>query len=375
MSPQTAMMRAKPTLAVAAWGDPFDVATWSGTSANVIAALQKQGVEIIGLDCRRSGLMWRLEHNRDRLMGRHYGYSLRRRARLNCVRLAKTLPADCAGIVHISSITAPPAGSTPGFKNFLLCDAMTDFWQKCYSSDQPQETTAPQRQDEADECAAVSGTDWFFPISEHTATSLRDHYGVSPEKMTIVGTGRGQIAPLQGTKDYSRKNILMVAKQRFEDKGGPLLIEAMAIARQSDPQLHLTLVSPEEFRPFVQGAEGITLTGNVEWSELQRLFDETCLYAMPALCEPWGLVYAEALATKTPILGLNRAALPELTENGKHGFLVDEATPQAVAQTLLRAVSDRDTLQQMGESGQKYCLENFTWERTAALMSAAIWPS
>lgn len=249
---------------------------------------------------------------------------------------------------------------------------MNDFWQKCSPSNQTQEMTAPQRQDEADEQAAVSGTDWFFPISQHTASSLRDHYKVSPEKMTIVGTGRGQIAPLQGSKDYTRKNVLMVAKQRFEDKGGPLLIEAMKIARQSDPQLHLTLVSPRDYESFVQGAEGVTLTGNVEWSELQRLFDEACVYAMPALCEPWGLVYAEALATKTPILGLNRAALPELTENGKHGFLVDEATPQAVAQALLRAVNDPDTLQQMGESGQKYCLQNFTWERTASLMTSAI---
>lgn len=164
----------------------------------------------------------------------------------------------------------------------------------------------------------------------------------------------------------------MVAKQRFEDKGGPLLIEATKIARCSDPQLHLTLVSPRDYETFVRGAEGVTLTGNVEWSELQRLFDEACLYAMPALCEPWGLVYAEALATKTPILGLNRAALPELTENGSHGFLVDEATPQAVAATLLRAINDPNTLQKMGESGQKYCLQNFNWERTAALMAGAI---
>lgn len=367
-------MSSKRQLAIASWGDPRDPATWSGTPSQVIAALEKQGVEILTLDCGLGQPQWRFEHNWDRLRGRDYGYSLRRVGRRNCVRLAANLPSTCAGIVHMASLTVPRAGSTPGMRNFLMCDALNDFWQK-YFRPQDKGTPRQQRDSEENERAVVAGCDGLFPISQHAAHSLRHHYGADEEKISVVGTGRGQIAPLQGSKDYTRKNILMVAAQRFEDKGGPLLLQALQIARRRDPRLHLTLVSPEKYRPFVGSAEGVTLTGRVEWSELQRLFDEACLYAMPALCEPWGLVYAEALATKTPILGLNRAALPELTQNGKYGFIVPEATPQAVAETLLQAVSDPATLQRMGEAGQKYSLETFTWERTAQLMSAAIWPA
>lgn len=358
-------------LAFAAWGDPFDASTWSATSANLAGALKTLGIEVIGLNCRPAQAKLALEHASHRVVGQDIYYTRRRAGRRLCVALAPTLPATCAGIVHMSSVTVPPRGSTPGVRHFLLCDAMNDYWQK-YSTDEAKLTPAQHQKRESDEIAAVAGLELFFPIAEHVATSLREVYGVKSEKITVVGTGRGKIAPLQTTKDYSRKNILMVAKQRFEDKGGPLLIQALQIARKTDPQLHLTLVSPTEYSSFVGENQGITLTGQVEWAELQRLFDTAALYAMPALCEPWGLVYAEALATKTPILGLNRAALPELTNNGKFGFLVEDATPEAIAAALLDAVSDPARLQKMGESGQKYCLENFSWERTANLIAGAV---
>lgn len=274
----------------------------------------------------------------------------------------------------MSSVTVPPRGATPNTRHFLLCDAMNDYWQK-FSTDSAKSTLFQSRVRAEDELSAVEAVEHFFPISEHVASSLRAHYGAAAHKITVVGTGRGKIVPLRNHKDYTRKNILVVAAQRLEDKGVPLLLEALQIARQTDPQLHLTLVAPDAHRGLVQDAEGVTFTGRVEWSALQTLFEEACLYAMPALCEPWGLVYAEALATKTPLLGLDRGAFPELSGRGNYGFVVPDATPEAVAQTLLEAVSDPGRLQAMGEAGQKFCLEAFTWERTAKRIIGAIWPT
>jgi glycosyltransferase involved in cell wall biosynthesis len=40
--------------------------------------------------------------------------------------------------------------------------------------------------------------------------------------------------------------------------------------------------------------------------------------------EPFGLAFIEALATGTPLVSMARGSLPELIENGRHGFLVDD---------------------------------------------------
>lgn len=366
-------MPGKLQLAFAAWGDPSLPSTWSGTSANLAQAMKELDVDIINLNCRPSNARLAVEHGLHRLGGYDIRFTRHRVGRRMCAQLAKTLPPDCAGILHMSSVTIPPAGSTPGVRHFLLCDSMDDYWQN-FSKDEQALSPREKARREVDEREAVAGTDLFFPTAQHVAASLENYYGVAPDKIAVVGTGRGKIKALTGTKDYSSKQILMVAKLRFIDKGGVLLLQALKIARKTDPQIRLTLVSPDEFRQYVTTdlSDGVTVTGTVPWDELQNIFDTATLYAMPAPCEPWGLVYVEAMATKTPILGLNRGALPELTNGGAAGFLIDEATPEAIAAALVEAVSDPARLQAMGEVGQKYALSNFSWERTAKLIKDKI---
>jgi glycosyltransferase involved in cell wall biosynthesis len=136
--------------------------------------------------------------------------------------------------------------------------------------------------------------------------------------------------------------------------------------------LKLVIVGQDSYKEMVKDIPNVTVHGYIEWEKLQRLYYDAALFAMPAIMEPWGQVYVEALECKTPILGLNRNSLPEITQNGRFGFLVDQATPEKVADAILEAYSDPQRLQQMGEAGQKYCLENFSWHHVATKIAAGI---
>jgi glycosyltransferase involved in cell wall biosynthesis len=63
-------------------------------------------------------------------------------------------------------------------------------------------------------------------------------------------------------------------------------------------------------------------------------------------------------------MGLDRNALPEITQQGRFGFCIGDATAHGVADALLEAFRLPERLAQMGAEGQKACLENFTWENT-----------
>src|SRR6202011_3888702 len=144
---------------------------------------------------------------------------------------------------------------------------------------------------------------------------------------------------------YTRPHVLFTAKRAFSWKGGPLLVEAVRRAASRMPGLRLTIVGePRHVREF-DGMPHVTALGHVPRDHLQSLFERASLYAMPAVLEPWGLVYLEALSTKTPILGLRRHAIPELTADGRFGFLVDRPEPDAVAEALVDALSDAGRLQ------------------------------
>jgi glycosyltransferase involved in cell wall biosynthesis len=205
----------------------------------------------------------------------------------------------------------------------------------------------------------------IFSISEYVKKNLVEHYGVSHERITVVGTGRGNIQPFLGNKDSSSKMILFVAKNRFEAKGGILLLEGFRMAQKRIPDLRLVIVGSNYSKQCCGDIPQVTVTGHISWTELRNLFHQASLFAMPALHEPWGLVYLEALACKLPILGLNRNSLPEITQNGQFGYLVDVPAKEEIAHAIERAFSDPDEMRRKGEAGHHYCLQHFQWKLTA----------
>src|SRR5262249_15307721 len=159
-------------------------------------------------------------------------------------------------------------------------------------------------------------------------------------------------------KDYGAPKLMFVAKHLFQAKGGLLLLEAFEQAQRRRPDLRLTIVGDERSRSFVGERPGITFHAYLPWADLQQLYRDSTLLVQPMLTDPWGQVYLEAMASRTPVMGLNRNGLPEIVDGGRHGFLVDRAEPRALTEAILCAVSDPDRLEHMAEAAQRHVLAN-----------------
>jgi len=80
-----------------------------------------------------------------------------------------------------------------------------------------------------------------------------------------------------------------------------------------------------QVKPFVDG-QRIEYVGPVDDREKNILLGQASALLMPILWdEPFGIVMAEALACGTPVLGLRRASVPEVVEDGITGWLADDA--------------------------------------------------
>src|SRR5206468_2212868 len=129
--------------------------------------------------------------------------------------------------------------------------------------------------------------------------------------------------------------------------------------------LTLTIVGDPRSRAFVPELEGLEFRAHLPWEELQRLYRESTLLVQPMLNDPWGQVYLEAMASRTPVMGLARNGLPELVDGGRHGFLVDRADPAALAAAILSAISDPARLERMATAAQRHVLGAYSWDRVA----------
>ena len=83
---------------------------------------------------------------------------------------------------------------------------------------------------------------------------------------------------------------------------------------------------------------------------------------MPAVREPNGITYLEALASKTPIIGLNRFAFPEFSGDGQFGFIVPEYNSELLANTIINALSNPSLLNKMGLEGQAFVKGKYDWD-------------
>ena len=201
-----------------------------------------------------------------------------------------------------------------------------------------------------------------FTFNQWTADSLIDNYNIDNNKIYNIGFG-AHLLPYDGEKDYTNGKILIVLRRGLEkNKGLYLLRDAFRLARKENPKLSLHVVGTT-----LETEDGITYYEGLGRDTTIRLFRECSLYAMPAIYEPNGMVYPEALASKTPILGLNRLAFPEFCGYGKYGYIVDN-NPADIAKNLLKAFENPTRLQEMGAEGQKFVIERYNWNNVITEM-------
>ena len=228
---------------------------------------------------------------------------------------------------------------------------------------------------EFDERPRKPGADWFLKHyekndkkcflqydgimtqNEWSRDFLITQYGVPEDRIYNIGFGINANY-YYGEKDYSCKQLMIVLRRGTEYiKGLYLLIDAFRILHEKDPEIKLAV-----FGTTAETFDGITYYENCPREEMLAMYQKSALYVMPNILEPNGITYLEALASKTPIVGLNRFAVPEFSGHGKYGFIAEEATAESLSDTILNALSDPERLKQMGENGQIFVRGRYNWD-------------
>jgi len=88
------------------------------------------------------------------------------------------------------------------------------------------------------------------------------------------------------------------------------------------------------------GQKGIEWVGEVDDVKKNSLLGSAAALLLPVQWdEPFGIVFAEAMATGTPIITCERGALPEIVESGQTGFFIRNASEGAAAVARLGDLS------------------------------------
>ncbi len=89
---------------------------------------------------------------------------------------------------------------------------------------------------------------------------------------------------------------------------------------------------------------------------------------MPSLKEGFGVAAVEAFACSRPVVATNVGGIPEIITDGKNGYLVNPNNMQELADAMIKMISDKKLMIQMGLNGYKVAKEKFDWSKSVKQM-------
>lgn len=212
-------------------------------------------------------------------------------------------------------------------------------------------------------------------VSEHSRLEILDLLGPDPELVTVVSPGVDERFTPEADSERARRAlglnarpyVLTVAASGLRKNLLALDVTARRLRAEG-----LDLVVAGGSRMHLQpetALEGARYVGYVPDEHLPGLYAGAEAFVLPSLHEGFGLPCIEAMATGTPVVASNRAAIPETC--GSAALLVDPTDHEALARAVLTAALDKDASEQLRTAGLSRAA-TFSWDRTVREIDAVL---
>ena len=367
--------------------DPYNPRSWSGTPYQMRLALEKKVEKLsilANLKPKRSLMGTAL---RVLLGGKPPRYPLylttaaQRRFAQQTLRAIDELQPDA--VLTISSHCVVRMG-VPPVPTFMFSDSPWLSWKETYQEFDSMPILGP-RFARLEAAAAQRLTGLVF-ASDWAVQEARRLYAAPPEKLHSIPLGASWTPAIDSNAVHrvideraeDRLALLYVGKD-WERKGGPLAVQIALELRARgirNVMLHVVGCTPEiapEARDLVHVHGFLDAKDEKQSALLENLFLQSHFLVVPTRAECFGLVFAEAHAFGLPAVSRKVQALPSIVRDGETGILEDADAPaEAYVGRMLELLTDRGLYRRMAHAARARFETNFTWERFAERLVAAI---
>jgi glycosyltransferase involved in cell wall biosynthesis len=189
-----------------------------------------------------------------------------------------------------------------------------------------------------------------------------------------VGAGANLPDPLPRRPDVDHPTVLFVGRD-WEQKGGPLLLEAFRRVRQEIPEARLVVVG---CRPPLGHEPGIEVVGALDRRDpeddlhLRRLYASATCLALLSRFDAFPNVVLEAGLSGLAVVSTAEGSRPEAVVDGRTGLLVAERRVEPVAEALATLLGDPACADAMGRMAIARTSQRFTWAAVGHRVAAAL---
>jgi glycosyltransferase involved in cell wall biosynthesis len=167
-----------------------------------------------------------------------------------------------------------------------------------------------------------------------------------------------------------RPSLIGCIGRLSEEKGAQNFIQALPALLSNRQELCVLIAGDGQLKEVIEAsvkekgvAAHVDLPGWISHENLPKYLNQLRLLVLPSYTEGLPNIMLEAMACGTPVLATPVGAIPDVIIDGKTGFIMENNSPECIAENVIRALNSPD-LERIAEEGRRFVEENFTFEKT-----------
>jgi glycosyltransferase involved in cell wall biosynthesis len=220
----------------------------------------------------------------------------------------------------------------------------------------------------------MHGADHVVAVSEWTKRILIKHYGVAPEKISVVHNGV-KVKPRECTTPLPKLGthyVTFLGRLTFQ-KGPLYFVQAAYKVLQRFPKAHFIVAGSGdmlgemvELVAKLKLSKHVHFTGFLKGQDIDRVWSVTDLYVMPSVSEPFGITPLEASQAGVPAIVSNQSGVAEVMS---HALKVDFWNVDELAAAICSVLAYPSLSKTLIEHGHEE-LQDITWEKASLKLKA-----
>jgi glycogen synthase len=228
------------------------------------------------------------------------------------------------------------------------------------------------------EKTAVEAADRVIAVSARMRDDILEHFDADPNKVVVIHNG---IDPDRFVRVEARDHLERLGVKRpyvlfvgrITDQKGIFHLLDAAPELPAGVQVVLCASAPDTPEIEERLRRRLPDHPNVKWifemvpvEVVKQLYSHASVFVCPSVYEPFGIINLEAMACETPVVASAVGGILEVVEDGKTGFLVPPANPDALARSIRLLLDDPARARAMGRAGRTRVEDTFSWASVAA---------
>lgn len=179
-----------------------------------------------------------------------------------------------------------------------------------------------------------------------------------PAKIKVIYNGI-KLSGLEAKAFQSEKEFLIATVGTLNpQKGVQYLIKALPKIKNEFPGIRLEIIGDGPYkRNLVNLTKKLKMKDYVKFTgfvpNVEKYLTRFDLYVQPSLSESFGLAIVQAMGVGLPVVATNTGGIPEVITEGKSGFLVEAANPEALTEAILELLRNPKKAREMGKMAEK----------------------